>query len=331
MFEWRHAQNKGYSFVLCDIYIDADQCLCDLTHETKVLARFCAIDMSEFAIRSLSPQESRIVLALAESDEREVARQEIIGILNISPEAADHVIRSLRKKGWLERASWGKYLLIPPEHGPEALGESNVLALASLIADPYYIGYGTAATHYGMTTQHRNVVWLVTPLHLRDRRVLNAEVKIVNPSKSKFFGFDTVNVLGFEVQMSDREKTAIDCIDRPDLSGGVGEAAYIMGRASRKIDWEKAAGYLERMNSVALMRKFGWLVDYVGGEIPDDIRAHLLDEARRRRSVATLGPKVPRKEVMGYQSEWKLTVNVSASELAEAIGLGKRHALPGRP
>ena len=58
-------------------------------------------------------------------------------------EAADHVIRSLRRKGWLERASWGKYLLIPPEHAPQALGESNVLALASLITAPYYIGYGT--------------------------------------------------------------------------------------------------------------------------------------------------------------------------------------------
>lgn len=325
-----YTQNKGISFVLCYKYVDTGQCLCDFIHETKVSAWFCAINMSEFTIRSLSPQESRVVLALAESNEREVARQEIIGILDTSPEAADHVIRSLRRKGWLERASWGKYLLIPPEHGPEALGESNVLALASLIADPYYIGYGTAATHYGMTTQHRNVVWLVTPLHLRERLVLNAEVKIVNLSKSKFFGFDTVNVLGFEVQMSDREKTAIDCIDRPDLSGGIGEAAYILGRASRKIDWEKAAGYLERINSVALMRKFGWLVDYVGGEIPENTRAHLLDEARRRRSVATLGPKVPHKEVMGYQSEWKLTVNVSASELAEAIGLGKRHALPGR-
>jgi len=32
-------------------------------------------------------------------------------------------------------------------------------------------------------------------------------------------------VLGYKVMLSDREKTAIDCIDRPDLSGGLGEAA----------------------------------------------------------------------------------------------------------
>src|SRR5450631_261889 len=178
------------------------------------------IDM-ETATRSLSQQESRVVLGLNERGRREATREEIIRLLGGGPKAADHVIESLRRKGWLERASWGKYLLIPPDQGPAALGESNLLALASRIIEPYYIGYGTAATHYGLTTQHRNVIWLVTPVHLRDRRVGDAEVKIVNPVPHKFFGFGPVDVLGYKVTISDREKTAIDCIDRPELAGGV--------------------------------------------------------------------------------------------------------------
>jgi predicted transcriptional regulator of viral defense system len=109
----------------------------------------------KFVIRSLSPQESRIVLTLTEQGRREIARPEIVELLGVSSKAADHVINSLRRKGWLERASWGRYLFIEPNQGPEALGESNLLALASRIAEPYYIGFGTAATHYGLTTQHR--------------------------------------------------------------------------------------------------------------------------------------------------------------------------------
>ena len=93
-----------------------------------------------FATRSLSPQESRVVLSLVEQGNKEVDRRQVIDMLGVSPQAADHVIRSLRRKGWLERASWGRYLLIPPEMGPDALGESNVLALASRIAEPYYFG-----------------------------------------------------------------------------------------------------------------------------------------------------------------------------------------------
>ena len=202
-----------------------------------------------FATRSLSPRESRIVLAMAEHGNKEIERREIIDRLGVSPQAADQVIRSLRRKGWLERACWGRYLLIPPEMGPDALGESNVLALASRIAEPYYFGYGTAARYYGFTTQHRQVLRLVTPVRKRNRSVLDTEVRIVNPVPRKFFGFGPVHVLGHAVMMSDREKTAIDCVDRPDLAGGYGEAAIILATACRGIDWHKAVSYLGPVNS----------------------------------------------------------------------------------
>src|ERR1019366_2255916 len=191
--------------------------------------------------------ESKVVLALTEGRRREATRAQIVELLSGSPKAADHVIESLRRKGWLERASWGEYLLIPPGPGPDALGDSNLLALASRIADPYYIGFSTAAAHYGLTTQHRNVIFLATPMRLRAREVGESRVRIVNPSANKFFGFELVDVLGYKVMFSDREKTAIDCIDRPALAGGVGEAATILATASRRFDWSKATDYLERI------------------------------------------------------------------------------------
>ncbi len=193
-----------------------------------------------FTTRSLSPQESRVVLALSEHGRRETTRAEIVELLGVTPKAADHVIESLRRKGWLERATWGKYLLIPPEQGPDALGDSNPLALASRITSRYYFGFGTAAAHYGLTTQHRNVIVVVTPQRPRARAVGESQVRVVNQAESKFFGFEPVDVLGYKVMISDREKTAIDCIDHPPLAGGVGEAATILATASRRFDWNKA-------------------------------------------------------------------------------------------
>lgn len=280
----------------------------------------------EFVTRSLSPQESRVVLALAEQGRREIARPEIVQLLGVSPKAADHVINSLRRKGWLERASWGKYLLIPPDQGPEALGESNLLALASRIIEPYYIGYGTAATHYGLTTQHRNVIWLVTPVHLRDRKVGDGEVRIVNPVPDKFFGFGPVDVLGYKVIISDREKTAIDCIDRPELAGGAGEAAYILATASRRFDWGKAADYLERIGSTALVRRFGWLADHSGADIPAGERERLLRLAGHSRKTF-LGPREAVKGAIGYDDTWRLFVNLTREELHGSAGLGRRRAV----
>jgi predicted transcriptional regulator of viral defense system len=227
------------------------------------------------------------VLALTEARRREATRAEIVRLLDGSVKAADNVIESLRRKGWLERATWGEYLLVPPEQGPDALGDSNLLARASRIADPYYIGFGTA--RYGLTTQHRSVIFVVTPVRLRPREVGESRVRIVNLSDNKFFGFEPVEVLAYKVMISDREKTAIDCIDRPALAGGVGEVATILASGSRRFDWNKAAGYLERINSGALARRLGWLVDYVKADLPPHARDRLLRLATRSRKTY-LGP-----------------------------------------
>jgi len=278
----------------------------------------------DHTVRTLSPQESRVVLALAEQKRREVDRAEIIELLGVKAKAADKVIASLRRKGWLERASWGEYLVIPPDAGPDALGESNLFALASRIADLYYIGYGSAAAHYGLTTQHRRTVILVTPAHLRARRVGEGRVTIVNPHPHKFFGFGPVDVLDFKVMMSDREKTAIDCIDRPVLAGGVGESALILTAASRRFDWPKAVEYLEKINSTALVRRFGWVMDHAKA----DIRERLLRLAARGPQT-WMGPNPTTKVrgAIGYDKTWRLFVNVPREELRESGGIGRRKAL----
>ena len=282
----------------------------------------------DFTVRTLSPQESRVVLALAEQKRREVGRPEIIKLLGVSAKASDNVIESLRRKGWLERASWGEYLVIPPDEGPDALGETNLLALASRIADPYYIGYGSAAAHYGLTTQHRRVIFVVTPVRVRERQVGEGRVRVVNPKPGKFFGFAPVDVFGFKIMMSDREKTAIDCIDRPALAGGVAEAASILATASRRFEWPKAAEYLERMDSTALVRRFGWVMDHVKADMPADIRERLLRlAARGPRTWMGPNPTTKVRGAIGYDKTWRLFVNVPRDELRESAGLGHRKAL----
>jgi predicted transcriptional regulator of viral defense system len=280
----------------------------------------------KFLTRSLSPQESRVVLALAEQGRRDATRAEIIRILAGTPKAADNVIEALRRKGWLERASWGKYLLVPPDQGPDALGDSNLLALASRIANPYYFGFGTAAAHYGLTTQHRNVIFLVTPARVRSRAIGDARVQVVNQTAKKFFGFSPVDALGQQVMMSDREKTALDCIDHPDLAGGLAEAAVIVANASRRMEWSKAIENVERIGSRPLVHRFGWLVDHVNADIPEDARTHLLRTSDRSRKT-WWGADPARESVknaVGFNETWRLYVNVPTSELRESAGLGQR-------
>ncbi|MBI2222852.1 MAG: hypothetical protein HYU53_16805 [Acidobacteria bacterium] len=50
----------------------------------------------------------------------------------------------------------------------------------------------------------------------------------------------------------------------------IGEAANILGTASRRFDWNKAADYLERISSGALVRRVGWIADHVKADVPPE-------------------------------------------------------------
>jgi len=280
----------------------------------------------DFATRSLSPHESRVVLALTEQRRREVDRADVAKTLGISLGAADQLIRSLRRKGWLERASWGRYLLIPPEQGPDALGESNLLALASRIASPYYIGYGTAAAHYGFTTQVRNVVWLVTPQNRRNRRIHDTQVRIVNPPARKFFGGAPTDIYGYEVLLSDPEKTVIDCVDSPDRAGGVGEAAAILAAAGSRLDWTKLADYIERIGSSSLARRFGWTADRVAAPMPAEIRERLLRYVQKSGRLPIIGPSSPAPDSIGRDAVWRVMVTAPPAEFSGSAGGARRRS-----
>ena len=277
-------------------------------------------------LRSLSPYEARIVLSLAEEGRRELDRAEIITQLGISADSADQLIRSLRKKGWLERAGRGRYLVIPPDQGPDAIGESNLLALASRITNPYYFAYSTAAAHYGLTTQARNVVWIAaTRSGLRTRQLLGASIRFAHLTPRKFFGYETIQVFGYPVMMSDREKTIIDCVDKMNLAGNASEVRRMIATVARRIDWEKIVHYLEQIDSVSLIQRFGFLAATTEASLPPDARARL-QEHLRPSSRSILGPAKKPPRAIGYDQDWQLMVHLTPQDLGGEVALSRKPA-----
>ena len=94
----------------------------------------------------------------------------------------------------------------------------------------------------------------------------------------------------------------------------------------RRIDWHKAATYLERMSSKTLTRRFGWLAERAGATIPEDVRTHLHDLAKGS-GKAFFGPRIPKPGVIGYQDSWQLTANVASHELSDSAGIARQHSV----
>ncbi len=274
--------------------------------------------MRNNSIRSLSGLEAEVVLALEWREQPIVSRQEIMDLLGGHSQRADKTIRSLRRKNWLQRLSRGRYLLIPAARGPAGIPDSNMLAVGRHFVEPYYYGYATAAAHYHFTVQSRAMVWIVATKQTAERTIRNTTFHIVCVALRKFFGFEPTMVYGQKVQMSDQEKTVIDCVDRPELSGGVSEVTRVITSAAPKLDWEKFCKYAVQFDSVALVQRFGCLADRAGAAMPDESR-HVLQSLMKRNSRTFLAsPKAWGKDGH-YDREWQGVVNVPEREILSAV------------
>src|SRR5208282_334664 len=225
----------------------------------------------ETNLRTLGPKESKVILSLREQGREVVHAADIIDLLGSEP-TARKVIRNLIRKGWLTRLVGGRYMLLPPEHGPENLGENNPIALAAAVTEPSCIGWWSAAAFHGFTTQKPMTVTVATQRQIPARIMEGTEVRFIKIARRKFSGFKKYNVYGRSVAITDPEKTMIDCIDRPDLAGGPAELTRIVYSAMGEIDHDKLVTAALAMKSTALLQRLGFLTDLAGKKLPEELR-----------------------------------------------------------
>lgn len=242
-----------------------------------------------------------------------MSRREVTEILGGSSNAADQVIRSLRTKGWLERAGWGRYLLVPADYGPERIGETSILALASQIAEPSWFAWGTAAQIHGLTTQYRWHIWMASTRHIRPRMIHQHTVYLAKVSERRAFGVESVEKDGLTLRVTDLERTLLDCIDKPDRAGGWSEVAMMISFARKRLQWDRLVRHAHAYDNVSVVQRLGWLADRVGLPIAPEARSDLKALIANHRSRLSPSSDIRLKT---YDREWGLWINVPDSQLA---------------
>lgn len=268
-------------------------------------------------LRTLGPAESRVVLSFREQGRTVVRVADVLDLLG-SENSARKVIRNLIRKGWLSRIIGGRYMLLPPEHGPENLGENNILALAAAAVDPSYIGWWSAASWHGFTTQKPMTVFVAVLRQTPSRLIEGSEVRFVKVTERKFFGHETYDVYGRSVSISTPAKTLIDCLDRPNLAGGPSELARIAHRALAEISRDDLLAAATAMKSKAVLQRLGFLADLIGRPLPDDTRQALRD-AIPRTYRSHFGRAERREGDLGYVAAWGLFVNARREDLLSEV------------
>lgn len=264
-------------------------------------------------LRTLGPREAQLVLTLSEQGRQTVTTAEAIELLG-SMGSARNVIQGLVQKGWLTRLVGGRYLFLPPERGPENLGENNALALASAVVEPSYVGWWAAAAFHGLTTQKPSTI-AVAVLHQRPaREIEGTAIRFVKVAPRKFYGFQEFDVFGRTVRLSTAAKTIVDCLDRPDLCGGSSELARIVFGGTSQVEPALLVEDALRMQSAALLQRLGFLADLVHWQLDAGLRARL--RTAIPASARTRFGRADRREGdIGYVHDWGIFVHASRRDL----------------
>lgn len=176
------------------------------------------------------------------------------------------ILSRLEKKGWIERIERGKYLIVPlsSEKGEFTLHE---FVIGSLLATPYCISYWSALNHHGMTEQFPRTVFIQTTSRRwnQNPQIFGVNYRIVRVSESKFFGNKKEWIDESEIQITDVEKTLVDCLDKPHLCGGVLEV--MKGMKNTKIQNDTIVEYALKIGNTGVLRRLGFISEYLDLDI----------------------------------------------------------------
>ncbi len=239
--------------------------------------------------------------------------------LRVSRTVASSRLARLVGSGWAVRVRRGMYLILPLDARPDQKATAeDPWVLARELFSPCYIGGWSAAEHWGLTEQLFRSTFVVTaaPVRRAHATVLGNEFRLfaVRPPKAAN-GILQVWRGAEQVAVSGPERTLVDCLDAPELCGGVRHLAQMLREygQSEKKDFLRLLAIASTVGSGAAWKRLGYLAEVLW---PDD--AVIPSAARPRLSAgyARLDPAVRQRGRL--LTRWRVWVNVDPKELGAA-------------
>jgi predicted transcriptional regulator of viral defense system len=252
---------------------------------------------------TLGGKEAFLVKSLAEEGKSIFAIKDASRL--VGP-GAKEVVRRLAVKKWVLPLKRGLYARVPLDvgvKGSDAFVVHNFV-VASMLAEPYYIGYWSALNYHGLTDQIPRTTFIATTKARHSVQVLDAEYYFVKLAKSKFFGWQKVEIEDHTVHISDPEKTIADCLDHPEHCGGIEQVARAVYFSHEEIKLKRVVEYAWRMSNRTILKRLGHVLDATGllSHYPRLFRGYKPSAGFPR--LDPLSPKSGR-----YNSRWNLLIN----------------------
>jgi len=265
-------------------------------------------------IRTLGDIGSNLLTELTRQGKRLFTVDDAAKVYGRSGSALRDLLSTLVKRRWLQRMEKGRYLILPLEAGREGEWTEHEFIIASYLIQPYYIGFRSALNYYGYTEQVSRTVFIAsTKRKLKSAlEISGVNYRFVYLAGGKFFGATEVLLDGHRVNISEREKTVVDCLDRLEYCGGVAEVAKALWYGGDEFDFAKMARYAQKNGNRAASQRLGYLMELLGFGTDEAIALLRQSLSNSYARLDTLAPPKGR-----YVERWKVLANVRGDELLQ--------------
>jgi len=258
-------------------------------------------------VRTLGKSGSDLLTGITRQGKRIFTYKDAVAAFGFSDRRLRELLSMLVKRGWLQRIEKGTYLILPFEAGREREWTEHEFLIASHLIEPYYIGFRSALNYYGYTEQISRTVFIASTKRKMksSREIAGVTYRLVSLSERKFFGFKPLSIDGNMVNISEPEKTIVDCLDRLRYCGGVSEVAKALWYGRDELDFTRIAEYSRRNGNRAASQRLGYLIEILGFKADKAVDILFQIISSRYALLDTLSERKGK-----YIERWKVIVNV---------------------
>jgi len=236
--------------------------------------------------------------------------------LDVSDNHARVLLHNLAKKGAAVRLAKGKYLFVHPEilYSRKGFSEDPLLVIDELMSElerSYYVAYISAAHLHGIAHQLPFALHIAVARRKRKNiRASGISIQFVTIKQNRFFGIENMKYSDTKLKSSDLEKTVLDCLERPDLCGGISDVAIMISDSAKRIDWKKLVEYAKQFKNQALAQRLGYVLEKSlhRGQGIDKVAIESLRKWANKKFAYPLEPGLPKKGRLNRT--WMIVENV---------------------
>jgi len=203
-------------------------------------------------------------------------------LFSFSKTKAYNIIKSLKRKKIIKKVQ-----------GFFVFKDANEFVTGCNIHYPSYISFWSALNYYGWSDNMPKKIFLATTKYNKG----TDSFKYVTLNKNRFFGYIRMG----EFAIAEKEKSIIDSLLFPKYAGGMREIRKCLENGFDELDKKKLIDYALKVESRAVIRRLGFLLENLGYKKVEQLRKHIgsgyeyLDSSLKKKNM--------------FDKKWLLDIN----------------------